>query len=99
MTWAKSRPRMRSSELRSFCEPLWLPGWSDRSIWGYDEPSGSYFAQLWLDEDADTDPTVWISGRHRIRDSTQLAMMISTESGRDVVAVVRAMTHAETQGP
>jgi hypothetical protein len=30
-----------------FTEALDLPGWEDYSIWGYDEPLGSYFAQLW----------------------------------------------------
>jgi hypothetical protein len=43
---------------------LELPGWWDSS-WGYDEALGSYFAQLYKDDepvdDEDT-PQVWLSG-------------------------------------
>jgi hypothetical protein len=46
----------------SFIEPLWLPGWSQRSIWGYDEQMETYFAQLGRDDDDGDEPTIWISG-------------------------------------
>ena len=52
----------RVGAVRNFREALWLPGWSDQSIWGYDEQMDTYFAQLWRDGDVNDDPTVWISG-------------------------------------
>jgi hypothetical protein len=31
----------------AFIEPLPLPGWEDRSVWGFDNSRRSFFAQLW----------------------------------------------------
>lgn len=34
-------------EIHSFRSALLLPGWGERSIWGWDGATGSMFAQLW----------------------------------------------------
>jgi len=77
--------------MRGFREALWLAGWSDRSIWGYDEPMETFFAQLWRDCDPRDDPTVWISGVDPVDSGLQLAELIASVSGNPIRAVLRAM--------
>lgn len=77
--------------MHNFCEALCLPGWSDRSIWGYDEQMDTYFAQLWRDGDTNDDPTVWISGCDPIGSRVQLADRIRSATGVDRAAVRRSM--------
>lgn len=77
--------------MRNFREALWLPGWSDQSIWGYDEQMDTFFAQLWRDEDTNADPTVWISACDPIGSGMQLAVRIASATGIDVGSVMRAM--------
>lgn len=81
--------------MRNFREALCLPGWSDQSVWGYDEQMDTYFAQLWRDSDTNDDPTVWISGVDQIGTSRQLADLIASATG---VNVGRAM-YAMRRGP
>jgi len=91
MTWPNTRPGTRSSDSRSFCEALWLPGWSDRSVWGYDEPTGSYFAQLWPDgDDADT-PAIWVAGSPPVSTRRQIASLVAAAAGADVIEVLAVM--------
>ncbi len=46
-----------------FRTTLELPGWQHQSAWGYDEPIGSYFAQLWRNTTQDGErPDIWLSG-------------------------------------
>lgn len=43
---------------------LWLDDWDDRSIWGYDPQADGFFAQLWRNDEPDTDddtPHIWIT--------------------------------------
>lgn len=82
--------------MRNFREALWLPGWSDQSIWGYDEQMDTYFAQLWRDSDTNDDPTVWISGCDPIGTGLQLATLIASITGRDLATVMRAMLSYST---
>jgi hypothetical protein len=64
--------------MSSFRRALLLPGWSERSIWGYDEMMDTYFAQLWRDDDPnDDEPTIWISGIHPIGSPGHLAALIA----------------------
>ena len=77
--------------MRGFCEALWLPGWSHRSTWGYDEQMDTYFAQLWRDGDTDDDPTVWISGCHPIGTEMSLARAISDVTDNRVQVVKLAL--------
>lgn len=77
--------------MRNFHEALWLRGWSDQSIWGYDEHMGTYFAQLWRDGDRNGEPTVWISGCDPIASGVQLAVHIASATGVDARSVMRAM--------
>jgi hypothetical protein len=35
-----------------------LTGWSKQSLWGYDGPTGTYFAQLWRDSESGDGPAV-----------------------------------------
>ncbi|MCZ3390038.1 MAG: hypothetical protein LH645_13210 [Actinomycetia bacterium] len=77
--------------MRGFREALRLPGWSEQSIWGYDENIGTYFAQLWRDEDRNDEPTIWISGCDPIASGLELAAHIASATGVDVESAMRAM--------
>ena len=77
--------------MRGFREALWLPGWSDRSIWGYDEPMETFFAQLWRDCDPSDDPTVWFSGVDPINSGKHLAELIASVTDSPVRSIMRAM--------
>ena len=91
----------RCGIVRNFREALWLPGWSDQSIWGYDEQMDTFFAQLWRDSDTNEDPTVWVSGCDPIRSGMQLAAFLASATGVDVGSVMRAMLcdPGGTEGP
>lgn len=77
--------------MRNFREALWLPGWSDQSIWGYDEQMGTYFVELWRDGDPNDEPTVWIIGCDAIASGLQLAAHIASATEVDVRSAIRAM--------
>ncbi|MEV7217646.1 hypothetical protein AB0O31_31710 [Kitasatospora cineracea] len=78
--------------VRDFREGLWLEGWEGQSIWGYDQGAGSYFAQLWRDDDVNDAPTVWLSGvTERFTMPEQLFAAIAVATRAPVVEVYRAM--------
>lgn len=77
--------------MRNFCGALWLPGWSNQSIWGYDEQMDTFFARLWRDEDTNDEPTVSISGCDPIENGRQLAAHIASATEVDVRSAMRAM--------
>lgn len=83
---------------REFREPLWLPAWSDQSIWGYDEPMRTFFAQLWRDHDSNDEPTVWIGGLHLIESGSQLVELIASATDSDIEPVKCAMTDIPIDG-
>lgn len=81
----------------NFREALWLPGWSDRSIWGYDSEMDTFFAQLWRDSDTNDDPTVWLGGVDPIATSRHLAEFLASATGKPLRIVMRAM--CQPSGP
>ncbi|HEY8722184.1 hypothetical protein [Pengzhenrongella sp.] len=58
-----------------------LPGWSEQSIWGYDELLESFWAQLWRDEDRFDAPRISISSYHLIPTIPALARVIADQLG------------------
>jgi len=80
----------RSNRLRSFSEPLWLPGWSERSVWGYDESTQSYFAQLWRDGVTEA-PTAWLTGMDLMERREQVAILVAAVVGISLANVYAAM--------
>jgi hypothetical protein len=82
-------------------EALDLPGWDERSIWGWDPPAASYFAQLWRnrgDEDSPDEPDIWINGwetidagLYRVTTTHMLAMEISLATGCPLPEVCTAL--------
>jgi hypothetical protein len=45
-------------------DPLHLEGWDHHSVWGYDEQTDLWFAQLWRNTDhRDDPPTFWLGFR------------------------------------
>ncbi|NYE96312.1 hypothetical protein FHU41_002562 [Psychromicrobium silvestre] len=45
-----------------FHDSVELPGWENRSVWGYDIPSQTFYAQLWSNASTRKDPDLWLSG-------------------------------------
>lgn len=79
-----------------FRRPLWLKGWEGQSIWGFDEGVGSYFAQLWRDEDFGDNPTVWISGvEPRFTMVEQLFTVVVAATRAPFLSVYQAMQFPE----
>ncbi|WP_335989929.1 hypothetical protein [Glycomyces sp. MUSA5-2] len=80
-----------------FTEALDLPGWEDYSIWGYDDPLGSFFAQLWRNDSGGPDePQVAINGFDRRLPWPQtLAVHIRYHTKTDPAAVVAALGIAD----
>ena len=39
---------------------LSLPGWGNRSVWGWDSRECTLYAQLWEDSDRRDEPTIWL---------------------------------------
>ncbi len=78
---------------------LWLPGWDQRSVWGFHPPFDAYFAHLWRNPASrDAEPDIGIYGRatiagrpYAVTTSRSLAHEIATATGADLAAVVRAM--------
>ena len=78
---------------------LWLTGWNDRSVWGFDPQDDAYFAQLWRNGSPNEHPDIWICGRGSVDDrpfvitSTRvLAEEIAAATGFDLSTVCTAMT-------
>ena len=80
-------------------EALDLPGWDERSIWGWDPPDACYFAQLWRNDEDDADePDIWINGwetidgeLYRVTTTHMLAMEISLATGPPLPEVCTAL--------
>lgn len=77
-----------------------LDGWSELSVWGWDDQTGSLFAQLWHDrpyadeDDRDDErPEIWIAPP--TWDATDqpviLARRIAEATGAPTATVLRAM--------
>jgi len=72
-----------------------LDGWSHRSIWGWDEQTRSYYAQLWPDHDRRDAPSIWIHGTgHRISTVEALSVRIAAHIGVPAIMVRDGMTEA-----
>lgn len=72
-----------------------LDGWSRRSIWGWDAPARSYYAQLWHDHDRQGPPTIWIDGTGRRIPSVEvLSVQIAARIGIPAIMVRDGMTEA-----
>jgi hypothetical protein len=78
---------------------LWLDGWDDRSIWGYDPQAGGFFAQLWRNEGPDTldgAPNIWItpSIAGDLATAEALARQVAVRTGRNITEVCEAMNES-----
>jgi hypothetical protein len=82
---------------------LWLPGWEERSVWGFDPQTDVYFAQLWRDPaSVGTGPDIWILGRgtfegrpFAVTTARILAQEIAVATGAELAAVCKAMLGIE----
>lgn len=39
-----------------------LAGYENQSIWGYDQPMQTFFAQIWRNDSKNDEPDLWLSG-------------------------------------
>ncbi|NMR19177.1 hypothetical protein [Cellulomonas fimi] len=61
----------------SFERPIDLPGWSQRSAWGYDDRLESYWAELHRDTDGPAEPEISILADHLMVTITSLSQAIA----------------------
>ncbi|MFI5610621.1 hypothetical protein [Amycolatopsis sp. NPDC051903] len=73
-----------------------LPGWESQSIWGWDDPCGSFFAQLWRNGNREDTPDLWLSGVNtRYADTSCILVEIVQRTGEDPAAVTAALGLAD----
>ncbi|MEO7196466.1 MAG: hypothetical protein ABIZ05_16905 [Pseudonocardiaceae bacterium] len=80
----------------SFTDRLDLAGWEERSVWGYDEPLGGFFAQLWTNASTSDEPEIWLSAGDGIYPWPGcIALEIVERTRAAPLAVVRALGVAD----
>ena len=92
-------------EINSFRAAMYLPGWEEQSVWGWDAQLGTLFAQLWPNgDDSDapplTIPSSWTDTSTPWPPTTRperLAMCIAEATGCSVPAAVNAMAYQAPQ--
>jgi hypothetical protein len=73
-------------------DPLHLEGWDRHSVWGYDEGTDLWFAQLWRNtDDGSGPPTFWLGFRPPAEWARQIWDAIVAVTGADPHEVRRAM--------
>lgn len=69
-----------------------LPGWEHQSIWGWDEGTGSFYAQLWRNSSTSDAPEVWLTGARKPYPWPGCVALETVEhTHADTLAVVQAM--------
>ncbi|MCK2239728.1 MULTISPECIES: hypothetical protein [unclassified Crossiella] len=69
-----------------------LPGWEQQSIWGWDEGSSSFYAQLWRNDSTSDAPEIWLTGARKPYPWPGcIALEIVERTQADALAVVQAM--------
>ena len=69
-----------------------LPGWEEQSIWGWDEGTGSFYAQLWRNGSSSDAPEIWLTGaRTPYPWPASIALAIVERTKTDALTVVQAM--------
>lgn len=75
-----------------FHDSVLLPGWDQQSVWGYDEPCGSFYLQLWRNGNKSDKPEVWLSGVDILYPWPGcIALELAELTGSDPVKVVDAL--------
>lgn len=58
LTWSRHHATRAGED---FADALWLEGYDDQSIWGYDTGVNSFFAQLWSNGSRSEAPDLWLT--------------------------------------
>lgn len=74
-----------------FYDAIWLDGFEEQSIWGYDTGTGGFFAQVWQNGSANEQPDLWLTAPMTLPCAQALLPAIVEFTGHDPLAVVRAM--------
>lgn len=85
--------RYRARAGVDFVEAVWLDGYEDHSIWGYDSGTASFFAQIWRNgSDADEPPELWLSPPdYQMSWAEMVVPLLVDFTGTDPLPVVRGM--------
>jgi hypothetical protein len=85
---------------------LLLPGWDQRSVWGFDPQDDAYFAQLWRNGSRGEHPDIWICGRGSVEGrefiittARLLAQEIAAAAGLGLPTVCTAMIGPQHRAP
>ncbi|WP_290053328.1 hypothetical protein [Amycolatopsis solani] len=81
---------------QEFQDGIDLPGWEEQSVWGWDPPAESFFAQLWRNGSTGDAPDIWISGVDTvIRWPSGIVLEIVERTPEPPAAVVAALGLAD----
>lgn len=95
MTMIDTSRNHRRRPGQNFTDALALPGWDEQSIWGYDEGTGSFFAQLWSNGSRSDPPEIWLSGAQTVYPwPGSIALAVVEKTRADPLAVVQALAIA-----
>ncbi len=77
-------------------DALDLPGWENQSIWGWDQMTSSFYAQLWRNNSSSDAPDIWLSGAMKTYPwPGSVALEIVERTQADADTVIRAMGLAD----
>lgn len=69
-----------------------IPGWQERSVWGWDPGTGSLYARLWQNIDLDDDPRYWVDSQVQVlRHPGQLALALLETTPLPPLALIEGL--------
>lgn len=100
---------MESSHLRNvdaracegFSDDVFVRGWEERSVWGWDDAAQSFYGQLWRNgSSADDEPDCWLAGvTERYPRAECLALRMMPVLGVDPLTMMNGLGLGATAEP
>lgn len=73
-------------------DAMWIDGYEQQSVWGYDTATGSFFAQLWPNGHRSDEPELWLTPPTGHYPQPQMLVPYLVEhTGLDPLPIVRGM--------
>jgi hypothetical protein len=83
---------MAESDGRPAVCPIGLEGWASRSVFGWDDRSGGWWAQLWRDGSVAPEPDAWVADAGS--SATALVRLVAQATGAAVEEVDDALARS-----
>lgn len=87
--WCRNHGIVAGSD---FHDAIWLAGFERQSVWGYDEGTCGFFAQVWANTSRGDNPDLWLTAPNwRLPHAHTLVAPIVDHTAADPLDVVRAL--------